>query len=351
MIFINSVNEFHKYRPIVDDLFRNYGQIFFHHPSSIQASLIQFKNVDFKLAIDTDNLIVSAFKRKKDTVWQCEFLGFPFLVSTNTSSSAIEKYIQDVKNFLEATTLYFPLVYKIDGARPIFAQNAFTALYDRLSSPIINGELKKETMWRRVVERYGSRAERQRKLFDSMLHVESFTGVDVSEYLTQVEKKSWKKIYNQDMLSRDNQIVYYSQIIKSGLAKVSFAFTEKKIPVAYRITVNVNNILYVLKWSYDEAFKKYSPGFYLLTIDLFSSVDDIKYEYIDLYGSPDKLKDLMQTEKLARVDVYWSENPKEVCLISQERLAHDTKVNYNYKSDHGVSYLFKNAKFGKISTQ
>lgn len=340
MILLHTLNQFKKYYHFVESLSGTNGQIYFHSPLSIEASLIQRQNKDIIVVIDTDNLIVTAFERKSRHIWQCAFNGFPLLTKKDIQPADADRFLQSAKSQLSADTLYFALVYKTESVLAPFVNNPCFKIYDRLPSPIVKGSFDPEVIWQRVVSRFGSRADRQKKLFERQLFTKSFTGVDVKENLSKIELNSWKRIYKQDMLSRDNQIDYYSQIIKSGLAKVTFAFDKNENPAAFRIDAEINKILFILKWSYDDNYKRYSPGFYLLTVDLFKSGKNASYKYIDLYGSPDNLKDLIETDRLERADIFLSKNLQTVARIANERIAYDARINNNYRRSQSIKKLF-----------
>lgn len=340
MILLHTLNQFKKYYHFVESLSGTNGRIYFHSPLSIEASLIQHQNKDIIVVIDTDNSIVTVFEKKSLHTWQCAFNGFPLLTKKDIHPADADRFLQSAISQLGGDTLYFPLVYKTKSVLAPFVNNPCFKIYDRLPSPIVKGSFDPEVIWHRVVSRLGSRAVRQKKLFEKQLFTESFTGVDVKENLSKIELNSWKRIYKQDMLSRDNQIDYYSQIIKSGLAKVTFAFDKNDNPVAFRIDAEINKVLFVLKWSYDDSYKRYSPGFYLLTIDLFRSVKNVSLKYIDLYGSPDNLKALIETDRLERSDIFLSENPQAVIRIANERIAYDTRINNNYRRSQSIKKLF-----------
>jgi hypothetical protein len=125
------------------------------------------------------------------------------------------------------------------------------------------------------------------------------------------------------------------------LADISVAFDQKtEEAVAYRIDSQTKEILYVLKWSYDEKYTDCSPGFYLLTVDLFKKYSQKQFEYIDLYGSPDMLKNLLETNRLERLDICYSTDPNEVEIIRNERIKFDEKIFNNYKKQKSLKGLF-----------
>ncbi len=340
MILINKTIELKKFRSFINGLFTKYGQTHFHHYYGIESALIQNKHNDFYVAIDIKNSIVSAFGRKSSDTWECFFKGFPLLTTNNIDQNKIEGFVKEIKSILGANTLYFPLVYRTSRILSTFQNKDQFYIYERLSNQIIKPPFDQEEIWKRVRKRYGSRADKQKSKFEKDLHTKTFSGNDVKDMISNVESNSWKRIYKQDMFSRDNQIDYYNNLVKSGLAEIVFACNKTDLPVAFMINVEINKILYVLKWSYDDHFKKYSPGFYLLTVDLPRRYGDTKYKYIDLYGSLDSLKALVKTDEIKRVDVIFSDHRKEVKQFSRGKIAYDSRVRNNYEKNFGIKNLF-----------
>ena len=341
MIFINKISELKKHRKLIDQLFINYGQTHFHHYFGIESSLIQNKSNDFYVIIDSKNLIVTSFKKISPNIWECFFKGIPFLSPKNIDPHTIEIFLQKAKFGLSASTLYFPLIFRTSSASFESKDRDLFYIYERLPDQIIKPPFLQKEIWKRVKKRYGSRAERQKTKFEKNLYIKTFTKINIMEKLVNVESNSWKRLYKQDMISRDNQIEFYNHLVRTGLAEITLAYNDKGRPIAFRIDVEINKILYVLKWSYDNDYKKYSPGFYLLTVDLFKRHREAKFEYIDLYGSLDNLKALIKTDELERVDIILSDCPKEAKQISEKKLAYDTKVRNNYKNRNGIQKLFK----------
>lgn len=340
LIQIDKISELIKYKFFIDSLYKHYGKIHFHSFESIESSLKQNKNLGFYVFLDKGNFIISAFERKTDDIWQCYFQGYPFLTKS-VDMDQLFKYIQEVQKALKARTLYFPLVYNKKETFGILGKNKKFHTYKRLPSSIIEKPISSKIIWDRVLERYGSRANKQRKRFENELRIQKYSGVDVGSQLSLVELNSWKYKCRQDMLSRGNQIEYYSELVKSGFADITFAVDKKGNPIAFRIDVKMNNTIYVLKWSYDDRFKKLSPGFYLLTIDLFKSYPTDSYRYVDLYGSPDKLKSLLETGRISRYDVIYSNSTEDVNQIKKNRLSFDKKININFNKNKSIRSVFE----------
>ncbi|MFA5025744.1 MAG: GNAT family N-acetyltransferase [Candidatus Shapirobacteria bacterium] len=341
MTVIKTLDGLKKYREIIELFFGEYGKIYLQNYLSFEANFKSKKKNTFWIFIDNDNQLLSAFEKKSDSVWQCSIPGYPILGKGRYEAEVLVNFLSEVCKLLKIKTLYLPLVYKENKYLPDLLATKWIYSWSRLPSPIIRGDLTESTIWERVQSRYGSRARRQKKKFENRLYIKTIKIDEVEKIVEKIETNSWKRNYKQDMLSRDNQFEYYTNIIKSGLADISVAFDQKtEEAVAFRIDSLTGGVLFVLKWSYDEKYTDCSPGFYLLTVDLFRKYSKKQPQYIDLYGSPDMLKDLLETDRLERVDICYSTNPNEVEIIRDERTKFDEKIFINYKKQKSIKGLF-----------
>lgn len=325
----------------VDSLFKDCGVIYLQEFRSLLADFQSKEDGKYCVFIDEKNDLVSAFEKKSESLWQCTISGYPVLCRETTNIKTLESFLDHINNVLNTTTLYFPLVYGnyylFEKLRKISLNNYWV----RLPCPIIKGDVSPSIIWDRILERYGSRANRQRKKFERKLVVKPVYNDIIGQTIQKIELRSWKRKFFQDMLSRGNQFVYYTNIIKSGLANITVAFDQNE-PVAYRVDSIVNKTLYVIKWSFDERYKQYSPGFYLLMVDLFEKYKNSKFRYIDLYGSPDMLKDKIETHRLERFDICYSTNSQEVENVKKERVAFDCRLFNNYQNKQSIKKIFNN---------
>lgn len=211
--------------------------------------------------------------------------------------------------------------------------------WERLPSPYIDlAGLTASSLWERVCSRYGSRAERQRRRFESAgFEVRALADEEAVAAVSTVERKSWKAHAGQSMHQRDNQFALYSDLLRSGLAQIIAAF-DGELPVAFRLDVRTGITVQCLKWSYDEAYRRYSPGFYLLTHALAANLPP-GVDRIDLFGSPDLLKDLLADGTQPRIDVAW---PAGDCAeaLRAERESHDRRIQIARTSGRGVRTLY-----------
>jgi hypothetical protein len=340
---INTVEGLQEKKSFIDTLFNDFGEIYLQEYRSLQADFYTKKNSDYFVFVNEENRLITAFEKKSENTWQCTISAYPVLCEKMTSKTMLIDFFDEIKKELGITTLYFPLVYEKCELFKVLRNLPQFSFWSRLPCPIINGDLSPNLIWNRVLERYGSRANRQKKRFESKLVVKLIEMNDLEAIVEKVETNSWKRLFSQDMLSRGNQFLYYTNIIKSGLADITVAFDEETgEAVAFRIDSMVNGVLYVIKWSYDESYKQYSPGFYLLTVELFKKYSGKKLNFIDLYGSPDMLKNQIETGRVERFDMGYSTNKVEVESIKAERTTFDNKIFNNYQNQQSVKKIFNN---------
>lgn len=337
---ISSLADLKRNKQTINNLFLQNGEIYLHSYLSLESQYLSKKGKDFLIFFDKDNSFMTAFEKRSENVWECSIAGFPMLFGKNLYQEEIAKLLEDIKARTQSVALYFPLVYKDSQLFRLLEQIPGMTFWKRLPSPIVNGDLSEKVVWRRVVGRFGSRAERQRKKFEKDLQVGSVGGRDIEKVISEIELNSWKSRCKQDMLSRDNQFAYYVNIVKKGLADITVAFDQNGKGTAFRIESLVNGVLYVIKWSYSEEYKKYSPGFYLLTIDLFKKINGMNLKYVDLYGSPDNLKKLLRTNLLKRVDLCYSSDKQVVNTLKEKKLRFDQKLDQNYKASKSIKAVY-----------
>ncbi|MDD4937401.1 MAG: hypothetical protein PHX34_00055 [Candidatus Shapirobacteria bacterium] len=338
---IDSLNKLKRSRKFIDSLFSLNGKIFLQNYLSLEAKFRSNKKDNFVVFIDDSLNLISAFEKKSEKVWLCSLAGYPILAKNNVSVKGLENFVNKIFNGLKVDALYFPLVYRKDKIYLKLKSLSGISTWPRLPSPIIKKNFSGTVIWDKVKEHYGSRAEKQKNKFEKYLYIRPIKINEVENIIRTVENNSWKKLYGQDMISRGDQYKYYVNIIKNGLADISVCFDRKtNQPVAFRIDSLNNGILYTIKWSFDENYKKYSPGFYLITIDLFHKYLNTHLNYIDLYGSPDSLKNMVETNRLSRCDFCLSKSNYLINMIKKERTDYDKKIYDNYIKQKSLKNLF-----------
>lgn len=238
----------------------------------------------------------------------------------------------------EIKTIYFPLVYADLNLVKDLKLVPEVACQERLPTPTLSWSDRGRGLWERVCLRLGRIAgKRERRFCESGLRVSEAKGKEAVQILESVESKSWKARCAQDMMSR-NQFGLYADLVESGCAKI-VVVKDGELPVAYRLDLSSGGRVYCVKWSFDEAYRACSPGFYLLTRGLVMTYGDQALDEIDLYGSPDLLKELIETARKNRVDVVWPKTEESIALLA-ERRAHDARVADAYARRKGIHTIY-----------
>lgn len=213
------------------------------------------------------------------------------------------------------------------------------ASWRRLDSPVISWADRGRDLLDRVRSRRGSRADRQWRRFDSAgLTVASAKGAAAVAVVDAVERRSWKAACGQSMHYRDRQFELYSGLLDRGLVTLDVAWHGSK-PVAYRLDARTGRTVACLKWSFDENYRRCSPGFYLLTTGLVRRWGPVELDWIDLFGSPDTLKDLVASGAAPRYDLAWPPG-HEAAVVRAERVAFDGATRANHAAGCGVRHLY-----------
>lgn len=209
----------------------------------------------------------------------------------------------------------------------------------RLDSPLIDWSDRGRNLVERVRARYGSRASRQWRRFEARgLRCASVSGTEAVKAMATVEIHSWKAACGQSMHHRDHQFGLYAHLLRQRLCGLDVVWDDDR-PVAFRLDAHFGRTVTCLKWSYDETYRQYSPGFYLLTKGLVEKWGETDFETIDLFGSPDRLKDLLSTHHIARFDLAWPPGDA-VDNLRAERTEFDRRVRENHQAGHGVRQFY-----------
>jgi hypothetical protein len=237
---------------------------------------------------------------------------------------------QQVATALDCAELYWPL---LNGQAP-----PGVATWERLPSPFVDWSDRGTDLLRRVRDRHGSQADRKWRRFEAgglrvRLRVD-----DPSADVREIESRSWKAGAGQAMHQR-GQLGLYSTLLSEGIATADIAYLGQR-PVAYRIDAQIGDEVACLKWSFDERFRRFSPGFYLLTVGLRLRYADSALERIDLHGSPDTLKALVATDSRPRLDAAWATNYERVKRLRRERTLHDERIREVWVARKGVRHAY-----------
>lgn len=139
---------------------------------------------------------------------------------------------------------------------------------------------------------------------DAELTTAPASGAEAVAVLDTIERRSWKARCDQSMHDRDQQFELYSGLLDRNLVTLDVAWHGRR-PVAYRLDARVGQTVACVKWSFDEDYRRCSPGFYLLTQGLVRRWGPVELDLIDLFGSPDTLKDVVASGAVPRYDLAW----------------------------------------------
>lgn len=234
--------------------------------------------------------------------------------------------------------VYLPLV---DHGYADVAGHGEFATWNRPSNSVIDWSDEGQDLQARVRARGTSQSDRKRRLVerDGLVLDAGRSGDEAAREVLEVDDRSWKAERGQSMRRRGNQSDLYGRLVRSATLTVTF-LRDGPRPVAFRLDGRVKDRVTCLKWSYDEAYRRYSPGLYLLTEGLRRQWAGQGVRLIDLFGSPDSLKDLLYTHRLPRIDV-WCGDPARGHELAQDRLALDDRVARVRDDGKGLRYAFE----------
>jgi len=251
----------------------------------------------------------------------------------------------DVAEFVRASvtdlnvgSLCFPLLYDESAVPRSLGALPAASCMERRPSPLIDWSDHGAGLWARCEDRLGSRAASRRRGFEeSGATCAWIDGQAADDVVADIERKSWKSAAGLDMHSR-GQFGLYAELVLRDFVKVRVATVEGDA-IAYRLDCLVADVLFCLKWSFDDGFRHLSPGFAMLALDLARSHSSSIVRVIDLYGAPDTLKSLLATGERRRSDVYWPPSVATEKMLL-ERTAHDGVGILAHESGVGLRSLY-----------
>lgn len=326
---------------ILEKAFALNGRSPFQSPKAIQARLTSLPQGRFACFLFRSNeqLIFSSFERMDNQLWRCFFLSEAFLINGSVDNSLLEDCLQRILKRLDAIGLYFPYIDKRLNSFVFFNQLANCLSIQRLSSPYILWQENNQLFIDRVRKNSKRKAHRFWSKFESRLQLKEVSGEKAIQILDEIERKSWKHISQQSMHFRESQFTFYSDWLRRGGLFLHVA-EENGQPVAYRLDAKLHHTVYALKYSYDEKYKRFSPGYYLLTQGLYSRWCCSQIKNIDLWGSPDTLKNSIKTGEYQRYDFLWPASPIGQKLL-HERISHDKTLSSHLDNNMGLKTIYK----------
>lgn len=316
MYVIKKIEDLAKYKNIINEKVKKenfqftYENLYALHKAN--NSIFTFiKNVG-------KDVMITSFKIGRENSYECCMDREP-IYGLNDEKKLI-KFLEEIKKYIGADTLYFPLIYENSLFYKLANRNLMFIKYKRLYTSII--ETNKVDLKRNFLD--NNRINR----FKKNCYIEYINGKDCKEIISKIEESSWKHNVGQDMLTKKDKFIYYNEIISQGIAWLVVARKlENDEPIAYRIEVIENGNLIFLKTSFDSKFEKLSAGTFLATYDLlhhYLSIENIKS--IDLYGGPSIWKAFEETSRINRYD-FCLGNEYTINKIRENRINWDKK-NY-----------------------
>ncbi|MFH8589598.1 GNAT family N-acetyltransferase [Streptomyces celluloflavus] len=234
-------------------------------------------------------------------------------------------------------SVYLPLV---DAAHAGACARAGCTTWRRPPNSLIDWSRDGADLWGRALERGTSQLRRKRRLVerDGLTVRPGQSGAHAFAHVLAVDDRSWKAEHGQSMRLRGGQDALYGRLVGTGEITAAILFDGER-PVAFRLDARVNDRLTSLKWSYDETYRRYSPGLHLLTEGLRQEWAGRGVRTVDLHGSPDTLKNLLYSERVPRADV-WCGAAEPGALRARERAALDARVTRAHQAGKGLRHAF-----------
>ena len=323
MIVINNIKELEDNKKLFGkgtDFQQTYSNVYALHLSNNTAK-----------TFIKDNLITT-FTEKNEDILECGLNIDPIISIDNK----VLDYLEEIKNITNKI-LYFPLVYEDSKFYKLLKDKLYN--YKRLYTSLVDFKKVESNILDNVKSNKNSYfSKRQAKKIERDLYIKYYSNIDVKDIITEIELNSWKHNNKQDMVTKNDQLIYYNELIKQGIAEIAVAYTkEDNDLVAYRINAFYNGKVHVLKNSYKEIYKKYSIGTYMLICDLYKNYKD--YKYVDLYGGPGLAKEIIEDQRIERYDMIYGNGPA-VENLEKGRKAWDKK-NYDiYKEGKSLREVF-----------
>lgn len=337
MIIINNCEELKKNKELIDKISNKNINNFQLCYENIYA-LYKLDEKIFTI-IDEGNQYYTCLKKRDNNIMECCINIEP--ISYIKDTIKLEKFIDEIYNRFEKRTLYFPLVYENSTFYNLFCKNEKYYKYIRLYTSIVEPQKIKD-LFEYIGENIYFSISAVKK-FEKKLYVKYFSKENVENILSSIEKESWKNTFGKDLYTNYNKLLYYNELIDKGLAEIAVAFFNE-MPVAYRIDAIKDNVVTQLKTSFNEKYKKYSPGAYLTIYDMYCRFKN--YDIIDLYGSPNLVKNLVETKRVERYDFCYG-NINTIEQLKTERQNWDMKNFKIFKNGQGIKNVYGRGKINE----
>ncbi|MFV2195473.1 GNAT family N-acetyltransferase [Nocardiopsis sp. LOL_012] len=307
------------------------------HPAVLAARLSSIAS-DHAVYVwpDEEPRCLFAFRRSGDH-WRSVFPGAPVLADRELEPETLRRLLGWIARDLDAAYLYFPLAYPETAAAGALAAVPGMAVWNRSHSPVIDWEDQGHGILNRFHDRHGSQARRKARRWRKALRMEVLAGNAARSALADIEGRSWKASVGLDLAS-EGQLGYYQDLLDEGVVRLSAAMLDGR-PIAYRLDARHDSTVYALEWSFDARFGRYAPGMFLMVDGLPQCWADADLERVDLFGSPDTLKQLLATGTRERVDLAWPSG-SAVHRLRHERQAHDARLRQRFERGIGLAVTY-----------
>lgn len=336
MIIIKNTYELENNEQIVRIIFGNddnfeftYENLHAIHKSNDTAITFIEKNMQF----------ITVFKKRSENIYECCMGIEPIHAKVKPNKNDLMLFIEKIYKYFEDKVLYFPLIYEKSEFYKLFNKDKLFIKYKRLYTSIV--ELSKYTNIFDDIKNDRYLSKRKINNLEKISYIMNVTQKDVIANIAFIENKSWKSKFGQDMVTHEDKLIYYTELIKSGLAEVTFLFDKKdNTPIAYRIDASVRDKIFQLKTSFNEQYKKYSPGTYLIVYDIIKYYKEKDYKEIDLYGGPNLVKDIVENRRVERYDFCYGDiNIVKELKIKRENW--DKKNFENFQKSQAIRKIYK----------
>jgi hypothetical protein len=268
--------------------------------------------------------LILALRPREQGVWQALFSGAPLLVDPQAVDCCLlGEILAQILADTGADVLYFPLVYPETGSAQLLARVPGALCWERSPSPVIAWQDAGQGMAARFHQRYGSQAARKEKRWRSCLQAVTLPPREAVRALARIEATSWKAELRAD-LGASGQLASYRVLLQAGLVELAAAMYGAE-PIAYRLDWALRDTVYVLEWSFEQRYAPLAPGMFLLVKGLVQRWGTVPLTRIDLSGSPDLLKSLIETGRRPRRDIAWPAGSAALRLCTGES-GHDAHL-------------------------
>ena len=334
VITITNLSELNKYKSEITMITSKTINPWFSF-GGIKSMILAYKNI-YLVLINRDMICV--FKKRNIDILESMVDIEPIYNLKKDKSIKWHNIFNYLLELTNSKAIYFPLVYENSEFYKNFNKSPIFKNYKRLYTSICDFKYLNDVNKKMI---YNYLHKNNINQINKLFCVERYTRVNVIDKLTKIESNSWKSAVQQDLVTKKEDLVFYNEIVKQGIATCSILEdNQNKIPIAYRLDCVEGNKLIQLKTSYNENYRKYKPGTYLLLYDLLRMQN---IEHIDLYGGPNTIKNTIETRKIDRYDFLYGENSCSEKLI-KNRINWDKKNWNNFIERKGIRNVYEKFK-------